>query len=59
MRGVLNPRGESHARLLGSPVAAEEMGATVPWGWSGARARARACVCTFVRVHVQARRLIV
>lgn len=30
MRGVLSPRGESHARLLGSLAEAEEMGATVP-----------------------------
>lgn len=30
MRGVLSPRGESHARLLGSLTGAEEMGATVP-----------------------------
>lgn len=41
MRGVLSPRGESHARLLGSLTGAEEMGATVPWrGW--------VCMCAYI-----------
>lgn len=51
MRGVLSPRGESHARLLGSPAEAEEMGATAPWrGWVCMCARVY-IIYMYIRIH--------